>query len=118
MLWISSTSVLDKELGRKKKYYIEEFNPTHNHQQKAYIGANISRRSKILIAQLRSNSLGKAKEIWEERVCIFFSSQKVETENHFFLECKAFKDRREYYVDIMVASSWDNLFKGDFVENM
>jgi hypothetical protein len=22
----------EKELGRKKKYYIEEFNPTHNHQ--------------------------------------------------------------------------------------
>ena len=32
----------EKELGRKKKYYIEEFNPMHNHQQKAYIGANIS----------------------------------------------------------------------------
>jgi NAD-dependent dihydropyrimidine dehydrogenase PreA subunit len=46
----------EKELGRKKKYYIEEFNPTHNHQQKAYIGANISWRSKILIAQLRTNS--------------------------------------------------------------
>jgi hypothetical protein len=45
-----------KELGRKKKYYIEEFNPTHNHQQKVYIGANISWRSKILIAQLRTNS--------------------------------------------------------------
>jgi hypothetical protein len=46
----------EKELGRKKKYYIEEFNPTHNHQQKAYIGANISWKSKILIAQLRTNS--------------------------------------------------------------
>jgi hypothetical protein len=45
----------EKELGRKKKYYIEEFNPTHNHQQKAYIGANFSWRSKILIAQLRTN---------------------------------------------------------------
>jgi hypothetical protein len=46
----------EKELGRKKKYYIEEFNPTHNHQQKAYIGANISWRSKIFIARLRINS--------------------------------------------------------------
>ena len=45
-----------KELGRKKKYYIEEFNPSHNHQQKAYIGTNISWRAKILIAQLRTNS--------------------------------------------------------------
>lgn len=32
----------DKELGRKRKYYIEEFNPTHNHHQKVYIEANIS----------------------------------------------------------------------------
>ena len=46
----------EKDLGRKKKYYIEEFNPTRNHQQKAYIGANISWRYKILIAQLRTNS--------------------------------------------------------------
>ena len=47
---------LDKGLGRKKKYYIEEFNPTCNHHQKAYIGANISWRAKMLIAQLRTNS--------------------------------------------------------------
>ena len=39
---------LEKELGRKKKYYIEEFNPTHNHKQKACIGANISWRYKFL----------------------------------------------------------------------
>ena len=32
----------DKELGRKKNYYIEVFNPTHNHQPKAYIETNIS----------------------------------------------------------------------------
>ena len=25
-------STWEKELGRKKKYYIEKFNPTHNHQ--------------------------------------------------------------------------------------
>ena len=47
---------LDKELGIKKKYYIEEFNPTHNHQQKVYIWANISWRAKIIIFQLRTNS--------------------------------------------------------------
>jgi len=40
----------DKELRRKKNYYIEVFNPTHNHQPKAYIEANISWRAKILIA--------------------------------------------------------------------
>ena len=60
-----------KKLGRKNKYYIEEFkyyieefNPTHNHQQKAYIGANISWRSKILIAQLNTSSHKLRYETW------------------------------------------------------
>ena len=30
-----------KELGRKKKYYVQEFNPTCDLQRKEYIGANI-----------------------------------------------------------------------------
>ena len=38
----------DKKLGRKRKYYIEEFNPTYNQHQKAYIGANIPWKAKIL----------------------------------------------------------------------
>ena len=46
----------DKEIGRKRKYYIEEFNPTYNQHQKAYIGANIPWKAKILIAQLRTKS--------------------------------------------------------------
>ena len=117
----------EKELGRKKKYYIEEFNPTHNHQKKAYIGANISCRSKILIAQSRTNShqlrcetgsWKRPKEMWEERVCIFFSSGKVETEKHFILECEAFKDSRENYADILAASPQGNLFSEEFVEKL
>jgi hypothetical protein len=47
----------EKGLERKKEYYIEEFNPTYNHHQKAYIEANISWRAKMLIAQLRTNSI-------------------------------------------------------------
>jgi len=47
---------LDKELGRKKMYDIEVFNPTHSHQPKAYIEVNISWRAKILIAKLSTNS--------------------------------------------------------------
>ena len=46
----------DKELERKKNYYIEVFNLIHSHQPKAYIEANISWRAKILIAQLKTNS--------------------------------------------------------------
>ena len=79
----------DKELGRKKNYYIELFNPTLSHQPKACIEANISWRAKILIAQLRTNShqlrcetgrWKRPKEVWEERVCIFYSSGKLEKE--------------------------------------
>ena len=113
----------EKKLGRKKKYYIEEFNPSHNHQQKAYTSANISGRAKIIIAQLGTNShetrhWKRPKEMWEERVCIFFSSRKVKTEKHFIVECEAFKDNRERYADILAASSRDILFCKGFVEKL
>jgi len=48
----------------------------------------------------------------------FFSSTKVEIENIFILECKAFKDNRKICVDIMVASCWDNLFSEGFFEKL
>ena len=72
--------VWEKELGRKKKYYIEEFNPTCDLQQKKFIGASISWREKVLIAKLRTKShqlrcetgwWKRPKEAWEERVCTF-----------------------------------------------
>ena len=56
--------------------------------------------------------------MWEERICIFFSSGKVETRKHFILECEAFKDNMESYVDILAASSWDNLFSKEFVKKL
>jgi len=85
--------VWGKELGRKKKYYIEEFNPTYDLQQKEYIGANIPWRAKVLIAQLRTNShhlrceIGRwkrPKEAWEERVCTFCTAGVVESKNISF----------------------------------
>ena len=87
--------VWGKELGRKKKYYIKEFNPTPDLQQKEFIGASIPRREKVLIAQLRTNShqlqceTGRwkiPKEAWEERVCTFFTSGVVESKEHFILD--------------------------------
>lgn len=122
--------IWDKELGRKKKYYIEVFNPTHSHQPKAYIEANISWRAKTLIARLRTNShqlccetghCKRPKEVWEERVCIFCSSGKVETKKHFILECEAFNDNMESYADMLTTISWDNLFVeklGAFILNI
>ena len=67
--------VWGKELGRKKKYYIEEFNPTYDLKQKEYIRASIPWREKVLIAQLRTKShqlqcetrrQKRPKEAWEE----------------------------------------------------
>ena len=52
----------------------------------------------------------RPKEAWEERVCTFCNSGKVETEKHFILECEAFKDSRDCYVNILETSSWVNLF--------
>ena len=61
----------------KEEYYIEDFNPTYNQHQKAYIGANIPWKAKILIAQLRTNShqirceterWKRPKEAWAQRV--------------------------------------------------
>ena len=106
--------VWGKELGRKKKYYIEEFNPTCDLQQKEFIGASISWRAKVLIAQLRTNShqlwcetgqWKRPKEAWEERVCTFCTSGAVESEKHFILECDAFKDIRESYENMLASVS-------------
>ena len=76
------------ELGRKKKYYVHEFNPTCDLQQKEYIGASISWREKVIISQLRTNShqiqcetrwWKRPKESWEEMVCTFFTFKAVES---------------------------------------
>lgn len=91
-------------LGRKKICYINEFNPTCNQLQKTYIRANISWRAKILITQLRTKShqlhcetgrWKKTKEAWEERVCTIFHHGNVETEQHFILECEAYRDNMD-----------------------
>ena len=74
------TCTWGKELGRKKKHYIEVFTPI-NHQQKVYIDVNIYYRDKIIIALLRTNShqlccetgcWKRPKEVWDQRVCVFF----------------------------------------------
>ena len=54
------------------------------------------------------------KEAWEERVCIFCTTGKVETEKHFILECEAFKDNRDKQM------SWprDDLFIQGTVEKL
>ncbi|XP_059066243.1 uncharacterized protein LOC131857578 [Cryptomeria japonica] len=114
-------------LGRKKQYYINEFNPNYDHLQKVYIGANISWKAKILIAQLRTNShqlrcetgrWKRPKEIWEERVFPFCISGSVETEKHFILECEALKVSQEKFANFLTASTWYNLFSEEHIVKM
>jgi hypothetical protein len=51
-------------------------------------------------------------------VCVFCTSGKVETEKHFILECEAFKDSRDNYINILTGSSWNNLFSEGTVEKL
>ena len=97
------------------------------HHYKAYIGANIPWKAKILIAQLRTNThqlrcetgrWKRPKEAWAERVCIFCTAGKVETKKHFILECEAFKDNRDMYANVLTDKSWDDLFNEGTVEKL
>ena len=77
------------QIGRKKAYYVNEFNHTCEHGDKEYLGADIRGKARILIAQLRSGShhlrceTGRwkiPKERWEEIICRFCNKGTVEME--------------------------------------
>jgi hypothetical protein len=81
----------------------------------------------MLITQLRTNfhqlrcetgCWKRPKEAWEERVCVFCTSGKVEREKHLVLECEAFKESRDNYISILTASSSKNLFNEGKVEKL
>lgn len=118
--------VWGKELGRKK-YYIEEFNPTCDLQKKEYIGASISWRSKVLIDQLitishqlwcETRQWKRPKEAWEEWVCTFCMSGEVELGKHFILECDAFKYIIESYGNMLASVSWYYFFNEEIVGSL
>lgn len=76
-------------MGRKKAHYIEVFNPSRENRDKAYLGAAIKGKPRVLLAQLRTGSnhlrckTGKwkrPKEEWEERICRFYEKGAIETE--------------------------------------
>ena len=65
--------------GHKKDHYIKEFNPNCDHGEKAYLGAVVKGKAKLLVAQLRTGShhlrceIGRwkvPKEEWEERTSV------------------------------------------------
>ena len=42
----------------------------------------------------------------------------MEIEKHFILECEAFKDNRDRYVNVLADKSWDDLFNEGTVEKL
>jgi hypothetical protein len=81
----------------------------------------------MLIAQLRTNShqlhcetgrWKRPKEAWEENVCVFCTSGKMETKKNFILECEAFKDNTDNYINILTTSSWNDLYNEGIVEKL
>jgi hypothetical protein len=49
---------------------------------------------------------------------VFCTSGKVETKKHFILECEAFKDNKDNYINILTASSWNDLFSEGTMEKL
>jgi len=62
--------------------------------------------------------VGKDQKKFGEKECIFCTARKVEIEKHFIMECEAFKDSKDNYVNILTASFWDNLFNEGTIEKL
>ena len=60
-------------------------------------------------------TLEKTKGSLGRKSVYFWTYGKVETKKHFILECEAFKDNRDTYVNILTTSSWVNLFSEGIV---
>lgn len=82
----------ERELSRKREYSIKHFNPSYDHSQKNYIGADIKWKAKMLIAQVRTSSHQlrcetsrwlTPKEEWADRICRFCTLKHVEMEWHY-----------------------------------
>ena len=113
--------------GHKKDHYIKEFNPNCDHGEKAYLGAVVKGKAKLLVVQLRMGShhlrceTGRwkvPKEEWEERTCVFCNKGVVETERHFIMECAAYEDIRIQYEDSLRAANMHHLFEEDKINQI
>jgi len=49
------TAMWTKQVGKKKAYYVKEFNLSWKHDDKEYLSSSIKRTVKILIARLRTS---------------------------------------------------------------
>ena len=113
--------------GRKKDYYIKEFNRNCDHGEKTYLGAAIKGKANLIVAQMRMGShhlrcetcrWTVPKGVWEERTCIFCNKGVVETEWHFVMECAAHEDICIQYEDILKADNMHHLFEEDKINQI
>lgn len=114
------TIMWTKQVGRKKTHYIQEFNPTWEHDEKNYLRIAIKGKARLLVTQLRIGShhlrceTGRwvvAKEAWEQRTCISCNKGVVQTKSHFIIECVAYDDIRTQYEDNLKVDNLNELFK-------
>jgi hypothetical protein len=121
------TTMWTNHSGRKKAYYVKEFNPNCDYSEKTYLGAVIKGKARLLVAQLRTGShyirceTGSwrvPKEVWEERTCIFCNKGVVEMEWHFVMECAAYEDIRSQYENNLEVDNMHQLFDGDKINQI
>ena len=108
------------QLGRKKAYYVKEFNPTCEHDDKEYLGAKIKGKAKILITILRSGShrlrceIGRwkvPKEEWEDKICRFCNKGVVETEWNYLKDYTAYEYIRSQHKEMLKVNNIKDLFE-------
>lgn len=109
------------QLGRKKAYYVKEFNPTCEHDNKEYLGDEIKGKVKILITQLRSGShhsrceTGRwkvPKEEWADRICRFCNKGMVEIEWHCLKDYTTYEDIHSQHKETLEVDNIKDLFEG------
>lgn len=109
-----------RHMGRKKSHYVKEFNPNNCHKEKAYLGAAIKGKAKMLIAQLRTSShqlrckMGRwkvPKEEWENRTCLFCDTGAIETKHYFVMECPTYSDIKSGYSEMLENNNMSHLFE-------
>ena len=62
---------------------------------------------------------GKGQKTLRQKECVFFTPLvSWRQKKHLILECEAFKDNRDKYVNVLVDKSWDDLFNEGTVEKL
>ena len=105
-----SDSIVNRYIGIMKNKYVSYWNQTLQQSQKleyspsSYVALtrkNPSRKAlvrfRISSHQLRIETGRYEKILRDERICYFCTGNKIEDENHFLLDCKAYSQIRDTF---------------------